>query len=92
MKQLYKKGDLVHINADLGDTMSHFTKDVDAIVLYSYNEKYSGGVDTDVEHNYCLYIKGQGKSSWYYEHQLKLLESNRLDLLDDLNLLKTKER
>ena len=40
MTQQFFKGDLVYIAGDLGPTMTHFPKGVDAIVLYSYNEHY----------------------------------------------------
>ena len=75
--QKYKKGDLVHVDKDLGTAMSHFTNDVDAVVIGSYKDQY-GGSDTE---SFTLYIKGQGETSWYEEHQLTLIEHNRLDIL-----------
>lgn len=75
--QKYNKGDLVRISKDLGPSMSHFTSDCDAIVMYTYDEKYGGGnVDS-----YCLHLKGRGQVSWYFESQLTLIEKNRNDLL-----------
>jgi hypothetical protein len=79
--QKFKKGDLVHVSKNLGPMMSHFENDVDAIVMYSYCEKYGGGEEG--EHEYCIYIKGHGETSWYYEKQLKLIEHNRIDLLKE---------
>ena len=75
--QKYKKGDLVHVAKNLGTSMSHFTSDVEAIVMGSYKD-LCGGSDTK---SYTLHIKGEGETSWYYEHQLTLIEHNRFDIL-----------
>jgi hypothetical protein len=77
-KQKFHKGDLVHVAKDLGPYMEHFTNDIDAIVLGSYNDQFGGG---DIK-SYSLHLKGKGHSSWYYESQLTLLENNRPDLLN----------
>ena len=77
----YHKGDHVKIAEDLGETMSHFEADCEAIVLYSYKDKY-GGKDCDVE-DYSVYIKGVGQVSWYEENQLTLIRKKRLDLLSE---------
>ena len=77
--QKFVKGDLVRVAKDLGGSMSHFKKDCDAIVMYSYNDKYGGGESQTKE--YCLHIKGHGETSWYYENQLTLIGHNRLDML-----------
>lgn len=74
----FNRGDLVHIAADLGPHMPHFTSDVDAIIIGSYADQF-GGNDHD---SLTVYIKGQGETSWYCSHQLTLLKPNRLDLLD----------
>lgn len=78
MTQKFHKGDLVRVAKNLGFSMAHFTADVDAIVIGSYADEYGGG-NTN---SYTLHLKGQGKCSWYYENQLELIESNRLDLLE----------
>ena len=78
MTQKFHKGDLVHVVKDLGPSMSHFTSDVDAIVIGSYKDQYGGSN----EHSYTIHLKGGGKCSWYDEHQLELIEANRIDLLD----------
>ena len=70
--QKFKKGSLVRIAKDLGDSMSHFTADRDAVVLYSYAEE-CGGENTD---SYGLHIEGNGHSAWYEEHQLTLIEED----------------
>lgn len=78
MSQKFHRGDLVHVAKDLGPSMSHFTADVDAIVLGSYNDLYSS---EGSGRGYALWLKGVGKSSWYDEDQLTLLEHGREDLL-----------
>lgn len=78
-KQKYAKGDHVQVAKDLGEHMSHFESNCEAIVMYTYYERY-GGDDID---SYCLHIKNKGESSWYEEHQLTLIEKDRLDLLDE---------
>lgn len=75
--QKYNKGDHVQVAEDLGPMMSHFESGCEAIVIYTYNEKYGGG---DID-SYCIHIKGRGEVSWYHEPQLELIEENRLDLL-----------
>ena len=48
--------------------------------MYSYAEQY-GGSGKDVD-QFSLYIlPNRGESSWYYAHQLELIEPDRLDLL-----------
>ena len=76
--QKFNKGDHVMVAKDLGKSMSHFDNDCEAIVMYTYAEKYWGYGHK----SYCLHIKGRGQSSWYYEQQLELIEANRLDLLE----------
>lgn len=63
---------------NLGEGMSHFTNDCEAIVMYTYSERYCGGDDK----SYCIHIKGKGKTSWYDESQLELIETNKADLLE----------
>jgi hypothetical protein len=76
--QKFKKGDLVRVAKSLGECMSHFTADCDAIVIGSYKDQY-GGTNTK---SYTIHIKGYGQTSWYYEHQLSLIEANRIDILE----------
>lgn len=77
--QKFHKGDLVRVAKDLGPSMSHFTADCDAIVIGSYNDQYGGG-NTD---SYTIHIKGRGQTAWYYENQLTLIESGRMDKLKE---------
>lgn len=76
--QKYQKGDHVKVAKELGDSMSHFQSDCEAIVIGSYSDKY-GGSNTS---SYTIRIKGGGEVSWYYENQLELIEAGRLDLLE----------
>lgn len=84
MAQKFHKGDLVHIVADLGDSMRHFEADKDAIIVGSYKDRY-GGSNVD---SYTVCFQDTGQCSWYHTHQLELLEAGRVDLLkkweDDL--------
>ena len=75
--QKFQKGDWVRIAKDLGPHMRHFTGDCEAIVIGSYADQYGG----DNRNNYTLHLKGSGQCSWYYGHQLTLIESGRLDKL-----------
>jgi hypothetical protein len=76
--QKFHNGDLVRVAKDLGPCMSHFSNDCDAIVKYSYEDKYGG---PSCNPTYGIFIKGKGTSAWYDEHQLTLIESGRHDLL-----------
>ena len=78
--QKFNKGDLVHIAADLGEMMSHFPKDKQAIVMYSYHEKYGCGKAPE-NNQYSLHIEGMGESSWYYDKNLTLIATNQMHLL-----------
>lgn len=77
-EQKYQKGDHVQVAKDLGDMMSHFTCDCEAVVIGSYGDQYGGG-NTNL---YTIHIKGSGQHSWYCENQLELIEASRIDLLD----------
>lgn len=76
MYQKFNQFDHVMIADDLGGAMDHFVSGEEAIVEYTYAERF-GGNDID---SYSLYIKGHGSVAWYYEHQLTLIEKNRPDL------------
>lgn len=66
----YKKGDFVHVIKHLGNMMKYFESDCDAIIT-----------DIGCNDKYGIYIKNKGEVAWYHEHQLELIEKNRLDLL-----------
>lgn len=76
--QKFNKGDHVKIADDLGPTMPHFPSGIEAIVEYSYADKY-GGSDTD---SYSLKLKGGGSIAWYYESQLTLIKANCHNLME----------
>ena len=76
--QKYNKGDHVRVAKDLGEFMSHFKSDCEAIVIGSYNDEYGGGNTK----SYTIHIKGDCEVSWYYENQLMLIEAGRIDLLE----------
>jgi hypothetical protein len=76
--QKFHNGDLVHVTKDLGPHMAHFTSDIDAVVIGSYADQFGG----NNRKSYTLHLKGRGQSSWYEEHQLSLIERNRLDILE----------
>lgn len=73
--QKFQRYDLVHIAKDLGKSMSHFESDVDAIVLYSYEQECGKSVNGHKQ--YGLYVKGYGQTAWYYEEQLTLILPNQ---------------
>ena len=81
MSQKFFLGDRVRIAKDLGASMSHFQKDCEAIVMYSYAEQYDSSSAKNAD-QFSLYIlPNRGETSWYYANQLELIEPDRLDLL-----------
>lgn len=84
-KRRFAMYDLVHIAKDLGSSMSHFTADVDAIVLGTYASP-CGGSDYN---SYSLYVKDDGPTSWYYGEQLTLIQHKAQAILKEW---KTKEK
>lgn len=65
--QKFKRGDLVHIVADLGASMAHFESDLDAVVMGSYADQF-GGSDTS---NYTvMFVTNGAEVSWYPEQSL----------------------
>lgn len=70
--QKFPNGSRVLIANDFGESMSHFSgKGKKATVEYVYSHAYGGD---DVK-SYCLNVDGEGRSSWYYEHQLTAIDS-----------------
>lgn len=73
--QKFLRGQRVHIAADLGEYMRHFRSDIDAIISYTYAQKF-GGTNT-VSYNLLLFtVDGEldRLSAWYEEHQLTLVD------------------
>jgi hypothetical protein len=77
--QKFNKGDKVKVADDLGSDMKHFQSGVEAIVIASYSDQF-GGSDTQ---SYTIYIKGQGEVSWYYDHQMELIETGCYQELEE---------
>ena len=76
--QKFKRFDHVQITENLGSHMRHQAAGVEAIVIGSYADQFGGS-----QHDqYTLYLKDQGRVSWYYESQLTLIEHNRQDIMD----------
>jgi hypothetical protein len=71
MSQKFKRGDLVKIADDLGESMSHFQSGCHAIVEYSYAEKYGGGGS---HRDYSLLFETGGAAAWYTEDQLTFID------------------
>lgn len=67
-RQKFHTGDRVRIAAKMPTYMSHFPKDRDATILYSYYDKYGG---ENKEPNYALDLDGFGYCSWYNEYLLR---------------------
>jgi hypothetical protein len=79
MSQKFFNGDHVFIG-DMPSYMSHFENNCEAIVMYTYAEKYGSGKNNSKE--YCVYLlPNRGEVSWYKESQLKLFGTDRFDLL-----------
>ena len=76
--QKFKRGDVVHIASDLGKSMSHFEKDKDVIILYSYAEQYGGG---NTKSYSVLFPDNGNEVSWYEEHQLTFLRYGGEELI-----------
>jgi hypothetical protein len=64
--QKFPNGSRVRIADDLGQSMSHFERGVEATVEFVYDHAFGGG---DVK-SYSLNVDGHGSIAWYYEHQL----------------------
>lgn len=72
--QKFERGTVVRVAKDLGTSMSHFQKDMFAIVEYTYGQAFGG----DNKKSYSLLYKYPdnkwGSGAWYDEHQLELVE------------------
>ena len=75
--QKFKRGSKVHVCKDLGPMMRHFTNDFDAIVQYTYAQKFGG---SDIENYALVVLDGAGEpineEAWYWEDQLTLLSDD----------------
>ena len=76
-KQRFKRGSKVHVCKEMPLYMSHFESDFDAIVKYTYGQKF-GGSDVD---SYALIMlddsdKPINSVAWYEEDQLTLVSDD----------------
>ncbi len=72
MEQKFKRGDLVHIAKDLGESMSHFTADKDAVIIGSYADQFGG---SNIKSYTIMFLDTGDECSWYDEHQLTFLRN-----------------
>lgn len=81
MTQRFFAGDRVRITKDMPMSMEHFSCDQEAIVLYSYSDRYGRGCARD-DTQICLYLlKDKYECAWYDDDQLTLIDEDRFDLL-----------
>lgn len=78
MNQKFKRGDVVHIAADLGRSMSHFTNDKDVVILGSYADQFGG---SNTKSYTVLFTDNGNKVSWYKEHQLTFIRHRGEELI-----------
>lgn len=72
--QKFRRGDLVHITKDMPHWMRHFDSDKDAIVLYSYAERYgSESIERNHKQYSVLFWPDGDECSWYDEDQLTFI-------------------
>lgn len=76
--QKFKRGDVVHIAADLGQSMSHFTKNKDVVILGSYADQFGG---SNTKSYTVMFLDTGGECSWYQEHQLTFLRHDGEELI-----------
>ena len=81
MKQKFKRGDVVHIAADLRQSMSHFEKDIDVVILGSYADQFGGNNTEDYT---VLFLDSGTEVSWYSEEQLTFLRHGGEKLIDEI--------
>jgi hypothetical protein len=77
--QKFLRGEKVHVAKELGRMMSHFTNDIDAIVVASYSDQYRHGRlgESENEESYTLLLllEKPTQCSWYDESQLTKVEN-----------------
>ena len=70
-EQQFQRGDVVGVADDLGSYMSHFPSGGEAIVMYSYRDRYGGRPDSPSD--YSLMFMDGSEVAWYRESQLTFL-------------------
>lgn len=74
-KQKFFAGDRVRVADDLGPSRRHFRAGGEALVEYSYYDKYGGsGSGRDKQTFSLLLMPEMASCSWYYEDDLTLIE------------------
>lgn len=78
MKQKFPRGSFVHVTKNLPGNMSHFEKDFDAVVEYTYAQRYGGKGQNQKEYSVIVLSKGKPVNSiaWYKEEHLTLLKGS----------------
>jgi len=76
--QKFTRGSRIKVNDVMPDTMWHFEAGFEAIINYSYRQKFGG---TCTNHSYSLIqLDEQGSPinsiAWYYESQLTLVDDD----------------
>lgn len=77
--QKFQRGNLVYISKDLGEMMGHFKCDRNAIIRYSYCDKYSSST---TDHSYSVMFEDGSTSAWYEEDKLTFVEEGGEHLLE----------
>jgi hypothetical protein len=84
MKQKYPAYSFVHVCKEMPPYMKHFHCDFDAIVGYTYSQKYGG---KNIK-SYSLYQIANGKVvnsiAWYDESQLTMLENQSKEKAEEM--------
>ena len=81
MTQKFQSGDLVQIADDLGEFMAHFPAGERAVVVGSYRDQFGGGGRESGQ--YTLDLESQGRTSWYHEAQITLIERGGPDIAEE---------
>jgi hypothetical protein len=90
MKQKFLQGSRVRVCKEMPDCMSHFHKDFEAIVEYTYSQAYGG---SDIKSYSLLALDKEGVTigsrSWYQENQLTLVSDDLkagMEIMEGYNL------
>lgn len=85
-KQKFKRGDVVHIAANLSCAMSHFEKDKDVVILGSYADQFGGSNTKDYS---VMFLDTGDEVSWYHEKQFTFLRYEGEKIIEKIR--KTRE-
>jgi hypothetical protein len=82
--QRLHRGDVVHVAKDLGQSMSHFKNDFEAVVIGSYADQFYSLGPNNVD-NYTLADLDTGSEiSWYHDSQLTFLRHGGEELIQSI--------